>query len=469
MFNHINCEDVQYLKSGSTKNAIPISLVSKDNIAKWQKSLNKNHKTWQKIHDFKADCGEVIIFSHESGKLDAVAFGTGSEKFDPWNFSKLASSLPNGSYYISDTLVDNDINLAAFGWAMAHYKFDYYLNKKNNKKAILIVPKNCDLKHVNSLVRGTTLARDLVNTPTCDMGPDDLAHTASNLAKAFKGKITITKGEALLKKGLNTIHAVGRAAEKEPRLIDLVWGNQKSPKITLVGKGVCFDTGGLDIKPSGAMLTMKKDMGGAAHVLGLGQMIMESGMDVRLRILIPAVENNIAGNAFRPGDIIKSYQGTTIEVGNTDAEGRLVVCDALALASEEKPDLMIDFATLTGAARVALGTDVAPYFTDDDMLLKKLPIHSDNQCDPLWPLPLYTPYKKLLNSNIADLNNIGSTGLGGAITAALFLKHFVDDTIPWAHFDVFGWNASDRPGKPKGGEAMGIRAVFELLKEEYTT
>jgi len=472
VFNHINCEDVQYLKSGSPKNAVkkavPIWLVSSDKLAKWQKSLSKNHHTWQKTNDFKARSGEVIIFSGETGNIDAVAFGTGNDKIDPWTFSKLASSVPSGSYYIADALDDNDINLAAFGWAMAHYKFDHYLTEKNSKKAVLIVPKNCDLNHVGRLVRGTTLARDLVNTPTCDMGPDELAHTASNLAKAHKAKITITEGDALLKKGFNTIHAVGRAAEKEPRLIDMVWGHEKSPKITLVGKGVCFDTGGLDIKPSGAMLTMKKDMGGAAHVLGLGQMIMESGMDVRLRILIPAVENNIAGNAFRPGDIIKSYQGTTIEIGNTDAEGRLVLCDALALASEEKPNLMLDFATLTGAARVALGTDVAPYFTDDKNLLAKLPTHSDSQCDPLWPLPLYTPYKNLLNSSIADLNNVGSTGLGGAITAALFLKHFVGDDIPWAHFDVFGWNASDRPGKPKGGEAMGIRAVFEFLRAEYT-
>ncbi|MBT6330964.1 MAG: leucyl aminopeptidase family protein, partial [Kordiimonadaceae bacterium] len=275
------------------------------------------------------------------------------------------------------------------------------------------------------------------------------------------------KGQELLKKGYNTIHTVGRAAEKEPRLIDMIWGNEKSPKVTLVGKGVCFDTGGLDIKPSGSMLIMKKDMGGAAHVLGLGQMIMESGLDIRLRILIPAVENNIAGNAFRPGDIIKSYKGTTIEVGNTDAEGRLVLCDALALASEENPDLMMDFATLTGAARVAMGTDVPPYFTDDKNLSDGLMKHSTLEHDPLWPMPLYAPYKKLLASPIADINNVGSTGFGGAITAALFLKDFVGPDIPWVHLDVYAWNVSARPGRPKGGEAMGLRASFDYLSGKY--
>jgi len=303
--------------------------------------------------------------------------------------------------------------------------------------------------------------------PTCDLGPNELEEVAADLAKAFDATISVTTGDDLLTKNLNTIHAVGRAAEKEPRLIDVTWGDEKHAKVTLVGKGVCFDTGGLDIKPSGAMLTMKKDMGGAAHVLGLGQMIMESGLKIRLRILIPAVENNIAGNAFRPGDIITSYEGTTIEVGNTDAEGRLVLCDALALANEEKPDLIIDFATLTGAARVALGADVPPFFTDDEQLNIDLPKYSLAEHDPLWPLPLYAPYKKLLNSTVADLNNVASSGFGGAITAALFLKHFVGNNIPWIHFDVYAWNATTRPGRPKGGEAMGIRAIFEYLTNKY--
>lgn len=467
MPNYINTEEVECLKSGKSKKSIPVVLVASDNFKAWNKKLSKSEQNWVKAHKFKGSNGQVLIFSDAKGAISAVAAGTGEENNDPWLFSKIAEAVPDGSYHIESPLEDHELNLAAFGWAMAHYKYDHYLKDKKTKKAVLYIPKKSTLKHVSSLVRGSNLTRDLVNTPTCDMGPDELTAVAKSLAKHFKAKIKITKGAALLKKGFNTIHTVGRAAEKEPQLIDMTWGNEKSPKVTLVGKGVCFDTGGLDIKPSGSMLIMKKDMGGAAHVLGLGQMIMESGLDIRLRILIPAVENNIAGNAFRPGDIIKSYKGTTIEIGNTDAEGRLVLCDALALASEEKPDLIMDFATLTGAARVALGTDVPPYFTDDKKLSDALLKHSELEHDPLWPLPLYEPYKKLLASSIADINNVGSTGFGGAITAALFLKDFVAPGISWVHFDLYAWNSTPRPGKPKGGEAMGIRAVFDYLSDNF--
>ena len=469
MFSHNYSEDVKSLTSERPKASVAIHLVCTDTLEEWQKNLDHKQQLWVKVNDFKAKNGEVLIFSNEDGGIDSVAAGTGSEVYSPWLFSKIAVALPEETYHLEAILDDHVADLAAFGWAMAHYKYDHYLKEKNQKCAILTVSDNCNLGRVNSWVRGSNLARDLVNTPTCDMGPSELAGVSVQLAKQFKAKIDITSGEELLKKGYNTIHAVGRAAEKEPRLIDIKWGNDKAPKITLVGKGVCFDTGGLDIKPSSAMLTMKKDMGGAAHVLGLGQMIMESGLDIRLRILIPAVENNIAGNAFRPGDIIKSYKGTTIEVGNTDAEGRLVLCDALALASEEQPELIMDFATLTGAARVALGTDVPPYFTDDDTLSAELLKVSKCQHDPLWPLPLYTPYKELLNSTVADINNVGSTGFGGAITAALFLKGFVGKNIPWVHFDVYAWNASEKAGKPKGGEAMGIRTAFEYLAAKYAS
>ena len=467
MLNHINIKEVNCLKSGKAKNTVPIWLIGTDGFKVWKKKLSKSEQTWVNAHDFTGSHGQVLVFSNDKGAVSAVAAGCALEENDPWLFSTIAQSVPDGSYHIESELEGNALKLAAFGWAMAHYKYDHYLKDKKVKKAVLYVSKKCDLKSVGSLVRGTDLARDLVNTPTCDMGPDELADVAKKLAKHFKAKIKITKGQELLKKGYNTIHTVGRAAEKEPRLIDMIWGNEKSPKVTLVGKGVCFDTGGLDIKPSGSMLIMKKDMGGAAHVLGLGQMIMESGLDIRLRILIPAVENNIAGNAFRPGDIIKSYKGTTIEVGNTDAEGRLVLCDALALASEENPDLMMDFATLTGAARVAMGTDVPPYFTDDKNLSDGLMKHSTLEHDPLWPMPLYAPYKKLLASPIADINNVGSTGFGGAITAALFLKDFVGPDIPWVHLDVYAWNVSARPGRPRGGEAMGLRASFDYLSGKY--
>ena len=467
MFNYISRDPIPCLSVEVQKNTVPISLVSTDDLEEWLADLSNADKLWINRNKFKAAKGTVLIFSNGSGEIDKVIAGTGAGDMSPWDYADIATSLPDGSYKFETQLDDLQSSHATFGWAMAHYKFDLYLKEKMDKTAVLNVPDNCDVDEVSRLVRGTTLARDLVNTPTCDMGPPELADVSEKLANEFGASINITVGDNLLKEGFNAIHTVGRAAEKEPRLIDLTWGDKNAPKVTLVGKGVCFDTGGLDIKPSNAMLTMKKDMGGAAHVLALGQMILESGINIRLRILIPAVENNIAGNAFRPGDIIKSYKGTTIEVGNTDAEGRLVLCDALALASEEKPDILLDFATLTGAARVALGPDIPPYFTDDDALSDELLAISKEEFDPLWPLPLYAPYKKMLSSSIADTNNIASTGFGGAITAALFLKEFVDDDISWTHFDVYAWNASECPGRPKGGEAMGIRSVYRFLVNKF--
>lgn len=464
MFNYVYQQEVECLTTKTHPNSIALRIVAIDQLDRWKKSLTAPQRKWSEANNFSARNGEVLIFSNAEGGVDFVAAG---DDQDFWGFSKIAASLPDGHYHFEDKIEDNMASLAVFGWAMAHYNFDPYLKKKKSKSCVLRLPDNCDYENICAVVNGTTLARDLVNTPTCDMGPTELAEVATIVAKTFNAKISVIEGEELLGKGLNTIHTVGRAAEKAPRLIDITWGDANAPKLTLVGKGVCFDTGGLDIKPSNAMLIMKKDMGGAAHVLGLALMIMQSGLNVRLRVLIPAVENNIAGNAFRPGDIIKSYKGTTIEVGNTDAEGRLVLCDALALACEEDPELLLDFATLTGAARVALGTDVPPYFTDDQDLSSAILKYSEIQQDPLWPLPLYKPYKNLLNSKIADINNVASTGFGGAITAALFLKEFVDPNISWAHFDVYAWNASARSGRPPGGEAMGIRAVFEYLTDRY--
>ncbi|MDG1707152.1 MAG: leucyl aminopeptidase family protein [Emcibacteraceae bacterium] len=467
MPNYINKDDVQFLLKSSKKKTISIELIETDKMEGWAKNATPSQQQWIKANNFTAKDGEVITFSNEQGEMDLVLVGVSDEGINPWFFSGVVGKLPDGTYKIATELNELEACSAAFGWAMGHYQFDQYLKDKNDKAAFLIVPNTCDYAHVSALVNGTYLARDLVNVPTCDMGPTELEEVARKLSKTYSAKIKTIVGDDLLKKGFETIHTVGRAAEKEPRLIDMTWGHKDAPKVTLVGKGVCFDTGGLDIKPSGAMLTMKKDMGGAAHVLGLGQMIMALNLNIRLRILIPAVENNISSNAFRPGDIIKSYEGTTIEVGNTDAEGRLVLCDALALASEENPDLILDFATLTGAARVAMGPDVPPYFTDDANLSTALQSLSEIENDPLWPMPLYQPYKKLLNSSIADINNVATTGFGGAITAALFLKHFVGKDITWAHFDVYAWNTGNRPGKPKGGEAMGLRTVFRYLKEKY--
>ena len=467
MPKYIHTEKISSLAVNTKKQSTPIEIIFNDDFENWKENLSENHKQWVDINNFTAAIGSHIIFADNNGAIDRVACGIDKNELDPWIFSKLASTLPDGLYQFENDLDDHTSNIAAYGWAMADYKFDRYLKENKKKSVILLVPENCDYEYVSSQVRGTSLTRDLVNTPTNDMGPPELSDAAKELASKYDAEFNVTIGNELLEKGYETIHTVGRAAEKEPRLMDIIWGNKSAPKITLVGKGVCFDTGGLDIKPSNAMLTMKKDMGGAAHVLGLGQMIMESGLDVRLRILIPAVENNISGNAFRPGDIIKSYKGTTVEVGNTDAEGRLILCDALTLACEEKPELMLDFATLTGAARVAMGADIPPYFTDDDDLHSGLQHHMKKEYDPLWQLPLYQPYRKLLSSNIADINNVASTGFGGAITAALYLKHFVDDDISWAHFDVYAWNMADRPGRPKGGEAMGLRAVMSYLKDRF--
>lgn len=467
MFNFDSQQTISSIVEEKNDQSTPIKLISEDVFESWKEELSKEQQAWIRSNNFQASKGNTLIFSSNSGEMSSIVAGTGNGDMTPWDYSIIAASLPNGHYHFANELNEQEANASAFGWAMAHYAFDYYLKDTQEKNAILSVSKHCDYALTASIAKGTYLTRDLVNTPTCDMGPPELASVCEELAKKFDAEIKITIGDQLLKAGYNTIHTVGRAAEKEPRLIDITWGDENAPKITLVGKGVCFDTGGLDIKPSPAMLIMKKDMGGAAHVLGLGQMIMENNLNVRLRILIPAVENNISSNAFRPGDIIRSYHGTTIEVGNTDAEGRLVLCDALALASEEKPDIILDFATLTGAARVAMGPDVPPFFTDDEEMAHEIMVHSGKTHDPLWPLPLYKPYKKLISSPIADLNNVASTGFGGAITAALFLQHFVGEDIPWAHFDVYAWNTSASSGRPKGGEAMGLRAVYSYIAEKY--
>ncbi len=467
MFSYKAIKTITSITDKKENKSVPITLVRADEFENWKSGQSPTDQTWVESNNFKALKGSTLIFSSDSGNRKSVIASAGDGNMTPWDFAKIASSLPDGHYHFETKMKRETANTAAFGWAMAHYNFDYYLKDKKNKNAVLFVADECDFSLVMTIIKGTFLTRDLVNTPTCDMGPSELATVCEEIAKTHKAHIQIKVGEQLLEAGYRTIHAVGRAAEKAPRLIDMTWGNESAPKVTLVGKGVCFDTGGLDIKSADSMLIMKKDMGGAAHVLGLGLMIMELGLDVRLRILIPAVENNISGNAFRPGDIIKSYQGTTIEIGNTDAEGRLVLCDALALACEEKPDIILDFATLTGAARVAMGPDLPPFFTNDDNFADDIMNHSGATIDPLWQLPLYPPYKKLLASNVADINNVTTTSYGGAITAALFLKHFISDGISWVHFDVYAWNSSSSPGRPKGGEAMGLRAVFSYLIEKF--
>ena len=315
--------------------------------------------------------------------------------------------------------------------------------------------------------RATYLVRDLVNTPANDLGPAELAEAAAAVARGAGVRANIIVGDDLLAKNYPLVHAVGRASARPPRLVDFAWGTPDAPKVTLVGKGVCFDTGGLDLKPSSNMLLMKKDMGGAAVVLGLAQMIMDAGLKVRLRVLIPAVENSVSGNAYRPGDVLATRKGKTVELGNTDAEGRLILADALTEADGEEPSLLVDCATLTGAARVALGPDLPALFTPSDDLARDLLRHGDAQSDPLWRMPLHAPYRDYLDSKIADFNNAADTSFAGSITAALFLKEFVSRTQAWAHIDLYAWNAKTRPGRPAGGEAMAMRALYALVAERY--
>jgi leucyl aminopeptidase len=346
------------------------------------------------------------------------------------------------------------------------YAFTRY-GRKQGKEIRFSLPGGVDLDRLKRLAEGVFLARDLINTPANDMGPESLEACVRDLARRFKAKVSVVKGEALLARNFPMIHAVGRAGAEAPRLIDLTWGPARAPKVTLVGKGVCFDTGGLDIKTASGMLLMKKDMGGAANVLGLASMIMGAGMKVRLRVLIPAVENAIAGNAFRPGDVLTSRKGITVEIGNTDAEGRLILADALALADEDAPDLLVDMATLTGAARVALGPDLPPFYTDDEALAAELAAAGATAADPVWRMPLWTPYDRKLASKIADMNNVTSDGFAGSVTAALFLKRFVERAASWVHFDIFGWNPADRPHGPAGGEAQAIRALEAVVSRRY--
>ena len=464
---YLSCDNLD----NSVDKAIPIYTVSSSRISDWLNKLSVPQARWVKANHFTADKDEVIKLSDDEGKIVSIIMGTGSieQPAGIAGFAKLAQNLSDGYYKLVDVDVAVDkIKLFSIGWALSQYEFDRYQKKKNKHNAVLVLNDQIQLKEVSDIINGIFLVRDLINTPTCDMGPSHLSKIMEDLSKLYQADFSELVDDELLERGFNTIHTVGRAAKNEPRLLDLTWGREDAPKLTLVGKGVCFDTGGLDIKPTAGMRNMKKDMGGAAHTLGLAQMIMASGLDVRLRLLIPAVENNISADAFRPGDIITTYKGTTVEVDNTDAEGRLVLCDALALASEENPDLLINFATLTGAARVAMGPDVVPFFTDSDDIAQALAKHSESENDPIWRMPLHTPYEPQLKSNIADLSNTGSGPFGGAITAALFLKHFVDEPKSWVHFDMFAWNLSNKTTGPAGGEAMAIRAVFAYIKSRFT-
>ena len=385
-----------------------------------------------------------------------------------WDWAAVADCLPPGTYRIDADPDPAAAHRAALGWALASYRFDRYREAPGTPPA-LVRPAACDGAAVERAAAATFMVRDLINTPAEDLGPRQLAAAAESLADEFGARCRVVGGEALLRENFPAIHAVGRASTREPCLIDLVWGEEAAPKVTLVGKGVCFDTGGLDLKPAEYMKLMKKDMGGAAIVLGLARMVMSAGLAVRLRVLVPAVDNSVSGNALRPLDVVTTRKGITVEIGNTDAEGRVVLADALSLATEEEPAFLMDCATLTGAARVALGADLPALFCNDDTTAEDLLGHGRGQDDPLWRMPLWKPYRKQIESKVADLTNDAESRYGGAITAALFLAEFVDSNHPWAHIDVMAWNTKTRPGRPEGGEAMAMRALFAFLADRFGT
>ena len=443
----------------------PIVPLEADGLSRWLKRQSSAVRAWVAAQGFTGNPGEVCLVPAPAGGLGQVLVGAAAADA-LWSLADLPGRLPKGSYRLDARWGAAPATSAALGWALGCYRFDRYKTVKR-PAARLVWPKGADRAAVDRAAEATGLARDLINTPADDMGPPELAAAARHLARRHKARFSVITGDDLLKRGYPSVHAVGRAAAKPPRLIDVTWGDKAAPKVTLVGKGVCFDTGGLDLKGAGNMKLMKKDMGGGAQVLGLAHMVMAAGLPVRLRVLVPAVENNVAGNAMRPLDVLQTRKGLTVEVGNTDAEGRLILSDALAEADREKPELIVDCATLTGAARVALGTEVPAVFCNHDGVADALLKHGVQQDDPLWRLPLWRPYRKSLDSRVADICNISDGGYGGAITAALFLQAFVSDETPWIHIDMMGWNLRHRPGRPIGGEAMGMRALFALIADRF--
>ncbi|MEM6303694.1 MAG: leucyl aminopeptidase family protein [Pseudomonadota bacterium] len=444
---------------------LDLHVLTEDALPGWLESQAEPVKNWVGAQGFTAGLGQALVIPDTEGlpALALAGFGTPRTRARArFHLAASAAKLPKGTYRLAGDLPDGDIATEALGWLLARYSFDRYA-PATPMAATLVAPEGVDAAQIEALAAGECLTRDLINTPASDMGPPELEQAARDLAGAHNAQITVVKGEDLLGQNFPLIHTVGRASDRAPRLIDMRWGSA-GPKLTLVGKGVCFDTGGLNLKPGASMGLMKKDMGGAAAVLGLAHMIMATGLPVQLRVLIPAVENSVAGSAFRPGDILTSRKGLTVEINNTDAEGRLVLADALALADEETPDQIISMATLTGAARVAVGPDLAPYYSDAPAFVAALEKAAAAHADPVWRLPFHAPYEAMIEPGIADLDNAPKGGFAGSITAALFLRRFVDAT-PYAHFDIYGWQPSAAPARPKGGVGQGTRALFAALPE----
>jgi len=456
-----------FVVRGEAAQQVPIWFVTPATEAKVREGLGAAARAFAAAAGFEAQPGRHLLLPGTNA-LSGVLFALEPADKPIKDFfapGRLPGLLPAGTYRFANAA--HDQRLAALAFALGSYRFGRY-RKVEDKAVRLALPDGVDGADLTRIAEGVTLARDLINTPANDLGPAELEEAVRALAARHGATVRSIVGEALVAENFPLIHAVGRAAAREPRLVDLTWGRQGDPKITLVGKGVCFDTGGLDIKPESAMLIMKKDMGGAACVLALAHMIMDRGLPVRLRVLVPTVENAIAGNAFRPLDVYRSRQGLTVEIGNTDAEGRLILADALALADEEAPELVVDMATLTGAARVALGPEVPPFYTDDDALAAALARCAAAENDPLWRMPLWRPYESMLESKTADINNVSSGSQGGSITAALFLSRFVSRAKAWLHLDVYGWTPSAKSARPEGGECQAARALYALLAQRYS-
>ena len=443
---------------------LPLYPVHADNLDQWLEGAPGNQRKWLKASGFSAKPGDLCSLPDSNGELHGYVFGM---QDDGWLYqlAALPAKLAAGCYRLVSDWQPQQRLQASLGWGLACYKFDLYC--ESSKETPTLVLDGDIVEPAGRLMSAQSLVRDLINTPTEDMGPLHLADAMQAEADKLGAQMSVVHGEDLLTENFPAIHAVGRASDREPRLLKMEWGRADDPLLALCGKGVCFDTGGLNLKPVAGMRVMKKDMGGAAHVLALARLIIEAQLPVRLIVLIPAVENSVSGNAYRPGDVIATRKGLSIEIGNTDAEGRVVLADALAYACEFEPDLVMDFATLTGAARIAMGTDLPPVFSNDISIANALVEAGEQEEDPLWALPLYQPYNKLIKSPIADLCNVGTTSYGGCITAALFLEHLVSEETDWVHIDTFGWNQAARPGRPAGGEALGLRASFNYLKKRY--
>ena len=447
--------------------AVPITFAAKATWEAIRSALSATERRFAEANGFAAKPGACLTLPSADGQIAQVLFGLedeSSKSRDLFRPGALPGLLPPGVYRFANA--PHDTRLATLAFALGAYRFGRY--RQTDSPDVRLVPSDgVDIAAIARMAEAVALARDLINTPSNDMGPEELEKAARTLATRFGANFCCIVGDDLTRQNFPLIHAVGMASPRAPRLIDFTWGDPSHPKVTLVGKGVCFDTGGLDLKPSSGMLIMKKDMGGAANVLALALMVMDAGLKVRLRVLIPAVENAVAGNAFRPLDIFRSRKGITVEIGNTDAEGRLILADALALADEEKPDLLVDLGTLTGAARVALGPDLPPFYTNDETLAQDVARCAKQENDPLWRLPLWPAYDTWLNSKVATINNAPSGGFAGSIICALFLQRFVEAAKSWLHVDIYGWTPQAKPARPEGGECQAARAIYALLSERY--